>query len=62
MKQIKYVQHKLNNRPRKKLGFLTPNEFLSINLHKQKVAFITLIQLIIKKCENYLFIYHFLFV
>jgi IS30 family transposase len=40
-KQIQYVQHKLNNRPRKKLGFLTPIEFLSLNLHKQKVAFIT---------------------
>jgi len=39
--QIKYVQHKLNNRPRKRLGFLTPNEFLSLNLQKQKVAFIT---------------------
>jgi IS30 family transposase len=40
-KQIQYVQHKLNNRPRKKLGFLSPIEFLSLNLHKQKVAFIT---------------------
>lgn len=33
--QVKYVQHKLNNRPRKRLGFLTPNEFLSLNLQKQ---------------------------
>jgi IS30 family transposase len=40
-KQIQYVQHKLNNRPRKKLGFLSPIEFLSLNLPKQKVAFIT---------------------
>jgi IS30 family transposase len=40
-KDIQYVQHKLNNRPRKKLGFLSPTEFLSLNLHKQKVAFIT---------------------
>ncbi len=39
--QIKHVQHKLNNRPRKRLGFLTPNEFLSLNLQKQQVAFIT---------------------
>ena len=39
--QVKYVQHKLNNRPRKRLGFLTPNEFLSLNLQKQQVAFIT---------------------
>lgn len=33
--QIKYVQHKLNKRPRKRLEFLTPNEFLSLNLQKQ---------------------------
>ena len=39
--QIIYVQHKLNNRPRKKLGFLTPTEFLSLNLLNQKVAFVT---------------------
>lgn len=38
---IKYVQHKLNNRPRKKLGFLSPIEFLSLNLSNQKVAFVT---------------------
>jgi len=35
------VQEILNNRPRKKLGFLTPNEFLCINLSNQKVAFVT---------------------
>jgi IS30 family transposase len=29
-KQIQYVQHKLNNRPRKKLRFLSPTEFLSL--------------------------------
>ena len=40
-KEIQYVQHKLNNRPRKKLGFLSPIEFLSLNLSNQKVAFIT---------------------
>ncbi len=39
--QVKYVQHKLNNRPRKKLNYLTPNEYLSINLQKQQVAFNT---------------------
>jgi len=38
---IQYVQHKLNNRPRKKLGFLSPIEFLSLNLSNQKVAFVT---------------------
>ena len=38
---IQYIQNKLNNRPRKKLNFLTPNEFLTINLSKQKVAFVT---------------------
>jgi IS30 family transposase len=39
--QVEYVQHKLNNRPRKRLGFLTPNEFLSLNLQNQQVAFNT---------------------
>jgi IS30 family transposase len=39
--QIQYVQNKLNNRPRKKNGFLSPNEFLLLNLFKQKVAFVT---------------------
>jgi IS30 family transposase len=38
---IQYIQHKLNNRPRKKLGFLSPIKFLSLNLLKQNVAFIT---------------------
>jgi len=40
-KNILYVQHKLNNRPRKKLGFLSPIEFLLLKLSNQKVAFIT---------------------
>lgn len=40
-KDIEYIQRKLNNRPRKKLNFLTPNEFLSLNLSNQKVAFVT---------------------
>lgn len=40
-KDIDDVQLKLNNRPRKKLGFLSPIEFLSLNLPKQKIAFIT---------------------
>jgi len=39
--QIQYVQHKLNNRPRKKLGFLSSNEFLLLNLSNRKVAFVT---------------------
>ena len=41
-KQIDYVQHKLNNRPRKKLGFLSPIEYFNKfvkSKHKQKVAF-----------------------
>jgi len=38
---IKQVQNKLNNRPRKKLGYLSPIEFLSLNLSNTKVAFIT---------------------
>lgn len=40
-KEIQYVQHKLNNRPRKKLGFLTPIEFYFTNFTNQKVAFVT---------------------
>jgi len=35
------VQDILNNRPRKKLNYLTPNEYFSINLLNQKVAFVT---------------------
>jgi IS30 family transposase len=38
---IKYIEAKLNNRPRKKLGFLTPNEYFSLSLRNQKVAFAT---------------------
>jgi IS30 family transposase len=38
---IDYVENKLNNRPRKKLGFLTPNEFFLLSLNNQKVAFVT---------------------
>jgi IS30 family transposase len=37
---IIYVQNKLNNRPRKKLGFLTPNEYFLLVLLNQKVAFV----------------------
>ena len=41
---IQYVEDKLNNRPRKKLNFLTPNEFyrkfVKQNIN-QKVAFVT---------------------
>ncbi|MCF8372922.1 MAG: IS30 family transposase [Bacteroidales bacterium] len=40
-KDIQNVQYKLNTRPRKKLGFLSPIEFLSLYLTNQKVAFIT---------------------
>jgi len=39
--QVTYVQNKLNNRPRKKLGFLSPNEFFISNFEKSKVAFVT---------------------
>ncbi len=38
---VQRVQDILNNRPRKKLGFFTPNEYLSINLYNKKVAFVT---------------------
>jgi IS30 family transposase len=36
--QIKLIQHKINNRPRKKLNFYSPKEIFFLNL-KQKVAF-----------------------
>jgi IS30 family transposase len=39
--QVSYVQDKLNNRPRKKLGYLSPNEFYKINFLNHKVAFVT---------------------
>lgn len=39
--QIQEVQDKLNNRPRKKLNYLTPNEYFAINLSNPKVAFVT---------------------
>jgi IS30 family transposase len=38
---VHWVQHKLNNRPRKKLGFLTPNEFFLKYLCNEKVAFVS---------------------
>ncbi|MDI6833599.1 MAG: IS30 family transposase, partial [Bacteroidales bacterium] len=38
---IKRVEDILNNRPRKKLNFLSPIEFLLLNLPNQKVAFVT---------------------
>ena len=40
-KDVEKVQDILNNRPRKKLKYLTPNEYYSINLLNQKVAFVT---------------------
>jgi len=38
---VKYVQDKLNNRPRKKLNFLTPHEYFLLHLQDRKVAFVT---------------------
>jgi IS30 family transposase len=39
---VKQIQDKLNNRPRKKLGFLTPNEYFSSYIcTNKKVAFVT---------------------
>jgi IS30 family transposase len=43
---VEWVQNKLNNRPRKKLGFLSPNEYFLLSLHdnkicNKKVAFVT---------------------
>ena len=41
IKDVQRIQDILNNRPRKKLSFFTPNEFLSLYLSNQKVAFVT---------------------
>lgn len=39
---IQFVENELNNRPRKKLGFVTPNEaYLKEIMHSDNVAFIT---------------------
>lgn len=38
---IEYVEKKLNNRPRKRLGYLTPLQKMESLLFKQKVAFAT---------------------
>jgi len=40
-KQIQDIQDKLNNRPRKKLNYLTPNEYILNNFAIDKVAFMT---------------------
>jgi len=38
---VKYVQHSLNNRPRKKLNFLTPFEYFDYFCKNKKVAFVS---------------------
>jgi len=38
--QVQKIQDKLNNRPRKKLGFQTPNEFFKHHFFNKKVAFV----------------------
>ncbi|MFI3268943.1 MAG: IS30 family transposase, partial [Rikenellaceae bacterium] len=38
-KQIKWIENKLNNRPRKRLGYLTPNEKFKQILTMNSVAF-----------------------
>ena len=38
---VHWIQHKLNSRPRKKLGFLTPYEYFLNYLCNRKVAFVT---------------------
>jgi IS30 family transposase len=40
-KQIIRIIDKLNNRPRKKIEFLTPNEYFLRYLQNKKVAFVT---------------------
>ena len=36
--KVKWVQDKLNNRPRKRLNYLTPNEMYDIIVNNEKVA------------------------
>ncbi|MGV4437157.1 IS30 family transposase, partial [Ornithobacterium rhinotracheale] len=38
-KQIKLIENKLNNRPRKRLGYLTPNEKFKQIINQNSVAF-----------------------
>jgi len=38
-KQIKWIENKLNNRPRKRLGYLTPNEKFKQIINQNSVAF-----------------------
>ena len=37
-KQIKWIENKLNNRPRKRLGYLTPNEKFKLIINPNSVA------------------------
>jgi IS30 family transposase len=39
--EVTFTQYKLNDRPRKKLGFLTPNEYFNYICKNKKVAFVT---------------------
>jgi IS30 family transposase len=39
--EVLYVQDQLNNRPRKKLGFMTPYEYFFLFRRNKKVAFVT---------------------
>ena len=39
IKRIKWIENKLNNRPRKRLGYLTPNEKFKQIINQNSVAF-----------------------
>ncbi|MDR0206631.1 MAG: IS30 family transposase, partial [Bacteroidales bacterium] len=39
--EVLHVQNQLNNRPRKKLGFMTPIEYFFLFRRNKKVAFVT---------------------
>lgn len=54
-KRIKWIENNLNNRPRKRLGYLTPDEKFKQIINMNSVAFGTWIQLI-KKLASYLYI------
>lgn len=40
-KRIKWIENNLNNRPRKRLGYLTPNEKFKQIINMNSVAFVT---------------------
>jgi IS30 family transposase len=40
-KKIKWIENKLNNRPRKKIGYLTPNKKFKLIINQNSVAVVS---------------------